>query len=634
MSALSVSSPFPIFTDIDGQPLEAGYVWIGTANLDPQVNPIAVYWDAALTIVAVQPIRTLGGYPANSGTPARLYVDSDYSIRVMNKNGSTVYSAPTATERYSDVVVGDINASTVIYDPAGVGAVATTVQGKLRESVSVLDFFANGVSGVAVDPTGVVDSTLGIQAAYNTNKKVFHPKGAYRITKTLVVPKFTSVTGEVGANIVADFTSTATWSGDFVAMRFMGLGVVDVTANDFNTVFEDLVISSINANSVAAIGVQVPHGATSASILEARTFCAWSNVMVVGFDIGYDLGQMSNSTITEIKARNVRIGINFVGKNVNVFMDKLNLFKGTPATSTPITTNCYGIFVASYFRGAVEERPEAFMLEQSLIASFYTQIYIGNCLLWAITDNVLDLGSGGPCINVAQQQGGSTITNNWIDSGGFSVGISALALNAATRANSSILLITGNSFSRCTVGVSCLANSGKIHVINNSFQASSNQDILLDSCDQAKIHNNDSISTGVAYMIYIAGGGTNNLDVAGNTSVAGIVLYTHPTNIPLGAVTIGRNKGLSQDTFKSGTATIPVGATSVDVTGVLMGSNNYTYPAAVSMIAKIPSAAVLSYTVPSYGPTSSAVRINSNIVAPVGGIPVRYVIGAVPYVDR
>jgi hypothetical protein len=157
MSALSVSSPFPIFTDIDGQPLEAGYVWIGTANLDPQVNPINAYWDAALTIVAVQPIRTLGGYPANSGTPARVYVDSDYSIRVTNKNGSVVYSAPAATERYSDVVVGDINASNVIYDPAGTGAVATTVQGKLRESVSVKDFGAVG--------DGVTDDTAAIHAA-------------------------------------------------------------------------------------------------------------------------------------------------------------------------------------------------------------------------------------------------------------------------------------------------------------------------------------------------------------------------------------------------------------------------------------------------------------------------------------
>jgi hypothetical protein len=93
MSALEVNPPFPIFTDIDGQLLEAGYIWIGTANLDPQTNPINVYWDVSLTISAPQPVRTLAGYPSRNGTPARIYAGSDYSIRVMNKNGSTVYSS-------------------------------------------------------------------------------------------------------------------------------------------------------------------------------------------------------------------------------------------------------------------------------------------------------------------------------------------------------------------------------------------------------------------------------------------------------------------------------------------------------------------------------------------------------------
>ena len=91
MTALSIQPPFPIFTDTDGSPLENGYIWLGTANQDPQANPITTYWDAALTITAPQPIRTSGGYPARSGTPARLYVASDYSIRVQNKNGSQIY---------------------------------------------------------------------------------------------------------------------------------------------------------------------------------------------------------------------------------------------------------------------------------------------------------------------------------------------------------------------------------------------------------------------------------------------------------------------------------------------------------------------------------------------------------------
>lgn len=93
MTALSVQPPFPIITGLDGQPLEDGYIWIGVANLQPIGNPIAVYWDAGLTIPAPLPIRTQGGYPVNSGTPARLYVGSDYSIQVQDKNGSVAYTS-------------------------------------------------------------------------------------------------------------------------------------------------------------------------------------------------------------------------------------------------------------------------------------------------------------------------------------------------------------------------------------------------------------------------------------------------------------------------------------------------------------------------------------------------------------
>tara|TARA_R110000868_G_scaffold121848_1_gene323283 strand:- start:2921 stop:3406 length:486 start_codon:yes stop_codon:yes gene_type:complete len=93
MSALSIQPPYPAFAGTDGLPLENGYIWIGTVNLNPQVNPIAVYWDAALTIPAAQPIRTLNGYPMYQGTPARFYAASDYSILVQNSKGSLVYSS-------------------------------------------------------------------------------------------------------------------------------------------------------------------------------------------------------------------------------------------------------------------------------------------------------------------------------------------------------------------------------------------------------------------------------------------------------------------------------------------------------------------------------------------------------------
>jgi hypothetical protein len=98
MSALAITPPFPTFSGKDGLPLEDGYIWIGSANQNPQTSPVVAYWDETLTQIAQQPIRTLGGYPAYSGTPARLFIGAAvYSILVQDKNANTVYTSPSNT---------------------------------------------------------------------------------------------------------------------------------------------------------------------------------------------------------------------------------------------------------------------------------------------------------------------------------------------------------------------------------------------------------------------------------------------------------------------------------------------------------------------------------------------------------
>jgi hypothetical protein len=93
MRSIEIEPPFPAFAGLDGQPLDNGYINVGEVNLNPITNPITVYWDAAQTITAAQPIRTLAGYPVFMGTPTRFYVDEDYSIQVKDKNGSVVYTS-------------------------------------------------------------------------------------------------------------------------------------------------------------------------------------------------------------------------------------------------------------------------------------------------------------------------------------------------------------------------------------------------------------------------------------------------------------------------------------------------------------------------------------------------------------
>ena len=61
------------------------------------------------------------------------------------------------------------------YQPAGAGAVATTVQAKLRQTISVMDFGATG--------DGVTDDTTAIQNAINAGKRIYFPTGTYKFSK-------------------------------------------------------------------------------------------------------------------------------------------------------------------------------------------------------------------------------------------------------------------------------------------------------------------------------------------------------------------------------------------------------------------------------------------------------------------
>lgn len=78
-----------------------------------------------------------------------------------------------------------LNAANVGYTPAGTGAVPTTVQAKLRQTVSVLDFGAKG--------DGITNDASAFTAAWTTSnpKAVLVPAGTYLITGT-VIGKFYS----------------------------------------------------------------------------------------------------------------------------------------------------------------------------------------------------------------------------------------------------------------------------------------------------------------------------------------------------------------------------------------------------------------------------------------------------------
>jgi hypothetical protein len=175
MPLTQLAPPYPIFTDKNGDPLDAGYLYFGTINLNPETNPIQVYYDSALTQPAAQPLRTSNGYVMRNGSPALIYANSQFSVTVRNKNNELVIYSPVG---FGIIPGTPYSTDQVVYNEGSTSAVDRILTARLQDYVSVKDFGAVG--------DGVTDDTAAIQAAANSGaSKLWFPQGTYNVTQGL-----------------------------------------------------------------------------------------------------------------------------------------------------------------------------------------------------------------------------------------------------------------------------------------------------------------------------------------------------------------------------------------------------------------------------------------------------------------
>jgi len=196
---------------------------------------------------------TLTTAPSGLGNELQIFIDGVYQERAgYTVTGSNVVFSEAPPSLSTIEVLGwsvtlgaETSSNLVSYTPAGTGAVLTTVQAKLRESVSVKDFGAVG--------DGVTDDTAAIQAAITAAhnaldptkcREVFVPSGTYLISDSILLSDYTKITGEkanttIFTGLAANFASKSLMRGKFSENPVAGQEMVFVELSGFTLQLSD-----------------------------------------------------------------------------------------------------------------------------------------------------------------------------------------------------------------------------------------------------------------------------------------------------------------------------------------------------------------------------------------------------------
>ena len=278
-----VSTPFPIYNDSDGTPLDAGFIFIGEKGKNPTVSPIAIFYDAALTMPAENPLRTRNGYVVRNGSPREVFTaDPIVSILVRNKQGIDIWNAafinlnPGITpEAVVDPVTGDsqadINATILkkgenLDDLPNKDEARTNLEVYSKEEVD--EKFTDKVKDATEEVKGIIRVATSAEAkAGELDTVAITPKKMPE-----AVAKALSATGEapvfgVRAHGLFDGSATKIAGGNFESVTRISEGLFEVTLTK--------AMSDIKYTLIATGGVS---GANEAiSINEDKEFTRTSN---------------------------------------------------------------------------------------------------------------------------------------------------------------------------------------------------------------------------------------------------------------------------------------------------------------------------------------------------------------------
>jgi hypothetical protein len=203
-------SPVPRlqFLDNIGKPVSGGRVCTYAAGSS---TPLATYSDPELRSPNTNPlVLDSAGRPTYNGVGIGIYLSASRYKFVLQASGvgaqascptsgTVIWTQDDVSSPASSYDLASIGSTLIGFTQTGTGAVTRTVDSRLKETVSVKDFGANG--------DGTTDDTAAFNLARNASKNIFLPAGTYALSEFPITTGVSLVPESPGSVILKQYNA-------------------------------------------------------------------------------------------------------------------------------------------------------------------------------------------------------------------------------------------------------------------------------------------------------------------------------------------------------------------------------------------------------------------------------------------